>query len=202
MNSNTQRFLQQLKLSVGFYQDQKELIDHEKAYHELLVFTSKVFKDYQSEFSQSIEYVSETRKIQESKRLEIENLSTKIRSTIKAYNLIHPMDLEDYELDCLNQSVLELSVEGLKSHYRILNTLFVPIKGALLNIGITTAMLKDLETKINDMDVALPFNLQDIESKIEKFKMASKAIHLLEQLDIEHVRGYSEKVESNLVFWT
>jgi hypothetical protein len=50
------------------------------------------------------------------------------------------------------------------------------------------------------MDVALPFNMQDIESKIEKFNMASKAILLLEQLDIEKVRGYSEMVESNLVF--
>jgi hypothetical protein len=199
MNPNTQRFLQQLKLSVGFYQDQKEQIDQEKAYHELLLFTSKVFKDYQSEFSQSIEYVSETRKVQELKRQEIENISTKIRSTIKAYILIHPMDLEDYELECLNQSVMELGVNELKSHYRILNALFVPIKGALLNIGVTTAMLKELETKINDIDIALPYNMQDIESKLEKFDMASKAIHLLLRLDIEFTKSSPEKLEKNLV---
>jgi hypothetical protein len=199
MNPNTQRFLQQLKLSVGFYQDQKEQIDQEKAYHELLVFTSKVFKDYQSEFSQSIEYVSETRKVQELKRQEIENISAKIRSTIKAYILIHPMDLEDYELECLNQSVMELGVNELKSHYRILNALFVPIKGALLNIGVTTAMLKELETKINDIDIALPYNMQDIESKLEKFNMASKAIHLLLRLDIEFTKSSPEKLEKDLV---
>jgi hypothetical protein len=199
MNPNTQRFLQQLKLSVGFYQDQKEQIDQEKAYHELLLFTSKVFKDYQSEFSQSIEYVSETRKVQELKRQEIESISAKIRSTIKAYILIHPMDLEDYELECLNQSVMELGVNELKSHYRILNALFVPIKGALLNIGVTTAMLKELETKINDIDIALPYNMQDIESKLEKFDMASKAIHLLLRLDIGFTKSSPEKLEKNLV---
>lgn len=200
MNSNTTRFLQQLKVSQSIYQEHREQIDHEKVYNQLLEFMTQSFNSYQSEFLKSIGYISETRKVQELKRHDIENLSAKIRSTIKAYNLIHPVDLEDYELECLNQAVLDLNIEELKNHFRILNSLFVPIKGALLNIGITTAMLKELETKINELDIALPFNINDIESKIEKFNMAAKAIHLLEQLDIEYIQSGTEELKSNLVF--
>ena len=199
MNTNTQKFLQQMKQSHALYKEQKTQIDHEKAYHVLLTFMSDVFRDYQMEFTHSIDYVSETRKVQELKRIEIEKVSDKIRTTIKAYNLINPMDLADYELECLKQSVLDLSVEELKVHFRILNALFIPIKGALLSIGISTAMLKELEAKINDLDIALPYNMQDIESKIEKFNMATKAIHLLQRLDIEYTKSSSSKLTKDLV---
>jgi hypothetical protein len=192
MNTNTQKFLQQLKITSGLYQEHKEQIDHEKAYNQLLMVLSDVFNDYESEFTVSISYISESRKIQESKRIEIETLSAKIRATIKAYNLINPMDLEEYELDCLNQSVQDLSVVDLKNHFSILNSMFMPIKGSLLNIGISTAMLKELEAKIHDLDVALPFNMKEMESKIEKFKMASKAINLLEKLEFEYSESNAE----------
>jgi hypothetical protein len=157
---------------------------------------SEVFNDYESEFTMSISYISESRKIQESKRMQIETLSAKIRATIKAYNLINPMDLEEYELDCLNQSVQDLSVVDLKNHFSVLNSMFMPIKGSLLNIGISTAMLKELEAKIHDLDVALPFNMKGIESKMEKFKMASKAINLLGKLEFEYSESNTELFSS------
>jgi hypothetical protein len=196
MNTNTQKFLQQLKITSGLYQEHKEQIDHEKVYNQLLMVLSEVFNDYESEFTMSISYISESRKIQESKRIEIETLSAKIRATIKAYNLINPMDLEEYELDCLNQSVQDISVVDLKNHFSILNSMFMPIKGSLLNIGISTAMLKELEAKIHDLDVALPFNMKEMESKIEKFKMASKAINLLEKLEFEYSESNAEVFSS------
>ena len=198
MNTNTLRLLQHLKVSQSIYFEHKEQLDHEKVYNQLLEFIAESFNKYQSEFLKSIDYISETRKAQELKRHEIENLSAKIRSTISAYILIHQENLDESELEVLNQTILDLSIDELKNHYKILNSLFVPIKGALLNIGITTAMLKDLETKINELDIALPFNIQEVESKIEKFNMAAKAIHLLEQLDIEYTQAGTEELKSSL----
>lgn len=189
MNANTQKFLQQIKTASNFYAEQQENIDHEKAYEHLLSIFSAVFKSYKRDYEESIEYITETLRIHESKRVEIEKLSLKIRTTIKAYHMINPLKLDEAEIDCLNETVLDYNIDELRSHYQLLNKMFNPIKGALLSIGITSAMLKELEAKIADLDTALPIDIESIEAKREKFNMASKAIQLLERLEFDGVEA-------------
>ena len=188
MNANTQKFLQHLKTTSSFYQENKEMVDPGRIYEPLLHLFSDVFNWYKIEFEQSIEYITETIHSQASSRDEIEHISLKIRSTIKAYHLVNPMRLDEQEIDCLSQSTKDCSMEALKTHFQLLNKMFNPIKGALLNIGISSAMLKDLELKINELDTALPFDLQAIEAQKDQFNMASKAIQLLERLELEAVK--------------
>jgi|GEM_PF-6466068 len=177
MNDLTKKFLKLTNAGKVFYSEHAELLDSRKCFTHLLPLMEQMLQVCRADFERSVAYVETFRAEQERKRAEIEKQYFELRNNLMAYAMDHDSPLSDDLKLFLQKPVNDLDNRDMLRHLQILGEMLLPVKGVIMRYGFTQAAFRDLTGRVQDLIVAIPMDVSEIEARQEQLQSALKAMN-------------------------
>lgn len=94
-----------------------------------------------------------------------------------AYAMDHDSPLSDDLKLFLQKPVNDLDNRDMLRHLQILGEMLLPVKGVIMRYGFTQAAFRDLTGRVQDLIVAIPMDVSEIEARQEQLQSALKAMN-------------------------
>lgn len=177
MNDLTKKFLKLTNAGKSFYLENSEQLDSRKCFTHLLPLMEQMLQVCREDFERSVAYVETFRAEQKHKRADIEKLYFELRMGIIAFAMDHDSPLSDDLKQFLQKPIADMDNRDLLSHLQTLGEMLLPVKGAIMRYGFTQAAFRELIGRIQDLIVAIPMDVAEIESRKEQLQSALKAMN-------------------------
>lgn len=177
MNDLTKKFLKLTTAGKAFYAENAELLDSRKCFTHLLPLMEQMLQVCRVDFERSVAYVETFRTEQKRKRADIEKQYFELRAGIISYAMDHDSPLSDDLKVFLQEPVMEMDNRDMLRYLQTLGEMLLPVKGVIMRYGFTQAAFRELIARVQDLIVAIPMDVSEIEARHEQLQSALKAMN-------------------------